>query len=56
MRRFLLMLFLVTLPSWSQPAQPQAQPPIVVKFEMSLAAYPVTHLQIYRYTNIQVYK
>lgn len=34
MRRFLLVFTVITFSGWSQPAQPQAQPPIVVKVEM----------------------
>jgi hypothetical protein len=34
MRRFLLVFTVISFAGWSQPAQPQAQPPIVVKAEM----------------------
>lgn len=34
MRRFLLILTILSVPGWSQPAQQPAQPPIVVKVEM----------------------
>ena len=34
MRRFLLVLTFFSFAGWSQPAQQQAQPPIVVKVEM----------------------
>ena len=34
MRRFVLILTLLSVPGWSQPAQQSAQPPIVVKVEM----------------------
>ena len=33
MRRLLLVLTFLSLVGWSQPAQPQAQPPIVVRVE-----------------------
>jgi hypothetical protein len=34
MRRFLLVLTVISFAGWSQPAQPQAQPPIVVQVQM----------------------
>jgi len=34
MRRFLLALTVISISAWSQPAQQQAQPPIVVKVQM----------------------
>jgi hypothetical protein len=34
MRRFLFTLTFISLAGWSQPAQPQAQPPIVVQVQM----------------------
>src|ERR1039458_1265629 len=34
MRRIVVVFFALSVPGWSQPAQQQAQPPIVVKVEM----------------------
>jgi hypothetical protein len=44
MRRFLLTLTFISSAGWSQPAQPQAQPPIIVQVQMPPA--PKHYLQI----------
>jgi hypothetical protein len=46
MRRFLFVLTVVSFPGWSQPAQQPAQPPIVVKVEMSPETFWATLLKL----------